>query len=138
MRSLLTALIFSPWLAAHAAPEIQPGSWSVTTSVSMPGMKTQPVTVTHCVTPEQAKMPADTMGQMNEQLKQQQCKMLDQKMTASTFTYRMECNGQIKMTAQGDFSFTPNSYMGTLITTADGGIKINSDISGKRLGACKS
>lgn len=131
----LLALVFAA--TVQAAPELQPGQWTVTTRMDMPGMKMQPVTVSHCVTAAQAKAPASTMAQVNEQMKQLQCRMLDQKLGNGTFSYRMECNGQMKMQAAGDFTFSSSSYQGTLDMSAEGGMKIHSDISAKRVGECK-
>lgn len=130
-------LVLLPALTARAAATLEAGEWSVTTAVNMPGATIAPVTVKHCVRAEDVKAPADVINQANEQMKQHQCRLSDQKTTASTLSYKLECSGQMKMQAVGNFSYGPGFYKGTLDMSMEGGMKLRSDISGKRVGPCK-
>ena len=63
--------------------------------------------------------------------------MLDQMQGSSTFSYRLEYSGQVKMQALGNFTFSSSSYQGTLDPIADSGMNIHSDINPRCIGECK-
>lgn len=120
------------------AAQLQDGQWSMTTRTSMDGKAVPPVTVSYCVTPEQARAPVETVAQIDELMKAQKCRLLDQKQGADSLSYRLVCAGTMTMTAVGQFTFSATTYTGTLDVTMGNGSRMRSDITARRTGACTS
>jgi hypothetical protein len=101
--------------------------------VQMPATK-----MTQCVTPEQAKSPADTLPRQSGRGRggKDDCKMTDQKVTGSTLTYSMACTSPDKMTVTGEMAFTgDDSYTNTMkMAMAQG--EMTMKMTGKRIGEC--
>lgn len=121
-----------------AAAQLQAGQWSLTTRTTVDGKTMPPVTLSLCITPEQARAPMTTIAQFNEQMKAQQCRMTDQKLGADSLSYRLECGGSLQMTAEGRFSFGPTQYTGSLDMKMSTGSRVRSAISARHTGPCTS
>lgn len=122
---------------ALAAGEVDSGQWQITSQVEMPGQpKMAPVTISHCVSEADAKDPAKTMAAVDQQLKAHNCQVTERRITASTVNMRMQCKGQMEMSSHSQFSYTRNSYQGTVQMNMNG-MQINSTVSARRIGACK-
>lgn len=129
----LTAVV---GMAAQQHP-MRPGSWEVTGQMSMAGKQMPPITSTQCVTPEQLKQAQEggpPAGVANGP--QGSCTVSDQKITASSVTWKMTCTGQMAMTGEGQMQFRGDTYTGTMtMTMAQGAMAMN--VSGKRVGDCQ-
>ena len=136
------ALAMLATAAVLAQTGMRPGQWEISTQMQMPNMPAgfqMPVTkTTRCVTPEQAKDPANTIPRDGGRGRggKDDCKMTDHKMTGSTITYSMACTSPDRMTATGEMTFTgDDSYTSTMkMNMAQG--EMTMKLTGKRIGEC--
>jgi hypothetical protein len=117
-------------LVANAGP-MKAGKWQVTVETDMPGMpmKMPPVTMTQCVTKEQAENPEPP--KMN---KDDDCKVSDYKVDGNVVTWSVECKKQ-DLTGTGKITFSGDSYEG-LTKLKMGDTEMTQKFTGQYLGAC--
>ena len=86
----LFALVCALVVPAYAAGIGKAGKWQMTMEMDMPGMpmKMPPVSVTHCVTKEQAENPEAAIPKNN---RDSDCKYSDVKVDGSTVSWKVEC-----------------------------------------------
>ena len=121
-------------------PSIKDGLWEVTTTMDIsgaPGGARPPQTMQHCVTPQEAKDPANIGRNMD---KSGQCQMVDHKVSGNTATWKLVCKGEGAMSGTGTATYGGTTYTMTSTTTMmQGGqtmtMKVNQ--SGKHIGPCK-
>ena len=119
--------------AVFAASPVKPGKWEAKMQTEMTGMpiKIPPVTVTHCITKEDAENPEKLVPQ---QRKNNDCKFSDMKIDGNTVSWKMTCEKQ-QMTGEGHMTYNGDSYDGAMhMNMAQG--EMNVKYSGKYLGAC--
>lgn len=112
---------------------MDPGEWQFTTVMSAPNMpKPQTMTHTRCITKEQAGDPARYMNDR----KQSDCKVTSSKKSSDTYAWEMSCpssgmqgTGTVKQTA---------TTMEANMTMKGQKMQMQSQTTGKRLGACKA
>jgi len=123
-------------VVAFAASPVKPGKWTTTMQMEMPNMpmKMPPVTVTHCVTKEDAENPEKYVPQQRS--KNNDCKVSDFKIDGNTVTWKMACEKQ-KMTGEGKITYSSDSYDGTMHMNMPNG-EMTAKYTGKYLGACDS
>ena len=117
-----------------SALDLKPGKYEITIKTTMPGsnqqMPTQ--TTTQCMT-GQDPVPNASSGA-------QGCTITDMETRGNTITYTMECQQQgTKTVTTGEMTYKGDSFEGTTQTKigpAAGGMVINSEIKGKRIGDC--
>jgi hypothetical protein len=137
---IVLAMLASAALIAQSG--MRPGQWETSMQMQMPNMPAgvqMPVTkTTRCVTPEQAKSPADTLPRQSGRGRgdKDDCKLTDQKMSGSTLTYSMACTTPDKLTVTGEMTFTgDDSYTNTMkMVMAQG--EMTMKMTGKRIGDC--
>lgn len=139
IRAACGALLLGVAAAAGAQANVKDGLWEITTKTEMAGMpgSQPPMTMQHCVTPQDAKNPAGMNRGMD---KSGQCAMSDYKMQGNTATWKMTCKGDAAMTGTGTATYGGTSYtMTTQMAMARGGQTMNMTTtqSGKYLGPCK-
>ncbi|MFH1807734.1 MAG: DUF3617 family protein [Pseudomonadota bacterium] len=120
-----------------AAPvNMKPGKWETTIEVEMPGMpmKMPPIKAVSCAT-EKDLVPSTAQ-------KDQDCKVLKQKITNSTVEWTVSCKdpkGGVA-TGEGKVTYSGDSYQGQMVMTIGGGaqgtMKMLYKMQGKHLGAC--
>ena len=116
------------------ALDLKPGKYEITIKTTMPGsnqqMPTQ--TMTQCMTGQDPVPNASTAAQG--------CTITDMKTRGNTITYTMECQQQgTKTVTTGEMTYKGDSFEGktqTKLGPAAGGMVINSEIKGKRIGDC--
>ena len=116
-----------------SALAMDPGEWQFTTVMSAPNMpKPQTMTHTRCITKEQAGDPARFMNDR----KQSDCKVTSSKKSSDTYAWEMSCpssgmqgTGTVKQTA---------TTMEANMTMTGQKMQMQSQTTGKRLGACKA
>ena len=128
-------------LTAIAQSPRRDGNWQVTMEMSVPGMpqKMPPMTLTQCLTPEDAKDPTKLAPQGGRGATPSNCKVSDYKEQGNKVTWSMRCEGDNPMTGTGEFVYTGATYVGTMnMTTERGGqpMTMTMKYSGKRLGDC--
>ncbi len=129
------SLIILPLFVTSAWAEIKDGLWEITTRIEMKGMPGQipPTTVRQCLTKK------DPVPQAQD--KQNNCKMIDQKVSGDTVTYSMECKGKDSVVfTSGTMSYKGNSFTGTsamkIKSKGQPEMQMNSKIDGKYIGRC--
>lgn len=115
---------------AALAADMQPGQWEVTAQMQMEGMSIPPNTTRFCMRKEDTGKPPMQMDNS--------CKMLDQKRSGDTMSFRMQCNtpGQGATTMSMTITSTTTAYSGSGEMDM-GGEKMKMRYSGKRIGDCK-
>jgi hypothetical protein len=128
--------------AVIAQSGMRPGQWEITTQMAMPNMPAgfqMPVQkMTQCITPEQAKDPANTVPRQPGPGRgsKDDCKMSGYKTTGNTVTWSMACTTPEKVTATGEMTLTgDDSYTSTMkMVMAQG--EMTMKMNGKRVGDC--
>ena len=116
--------------AGDSKSTMKPGNWSITVQMKMPGMDMPPITLTRCITKQEAERPQPPGDKSVEG-----CKILDYKMDNNTLTWKMKCDAQ-NMTGEGSITFSPESYTGEGHMKA-GDVEMSQTFSGKYLGECE-
>jgi hypothetical protein len=136
------ALAMLATVAVIAQSGMRPGQWEITSQMAMPNMPAgfqMPVTkLTQCITPEQAKDPANAVPRQSGRGRggKDDCKVSDYKTTGNTVTWSMACTSPDKLTGTGEMTFTgDDSYTSTMkMVMAQGEMTMKT--TGKRLGDC--
>lgn len=121
------------------------GNWQITVQMEMPGMPAgagmPPMTMTQCVTPQDAADPAKSIPQQPQGRggAQNDCKVSDYKTEGNKVSWKMACTTPRPVTGTGEFIYEKDSYTGTMTMDmggagAPGGMKMK--YTGKRLGDC--
>lgn len=139
--ALLAASAISGSLIAQTPGARRDGNWQVTMEIEIPGMPQgmPPMTMTQCITKEQAADPAKLAPQGPGGGLPPDCKFSDMKSEGNKVSWSMKCEGQMAMTGTGEFTFTSDTYTGLMKINADRGgqpMTMNMKYSGKRLGDC--
>lgn len=129
--------------ALVAQSPMRPGMWEVTMQMQMPnmpaGVQMPEMKVPQCITPEQAKDPANTMPrgpQAGRGARKDDCKVADYKMSGNKATWTMTCTTPDKLSSTGEMTFADDSYTGAMkMITAQG--EMTMKVAGKRVGDCK-
>jgi hypothetical protein len=130
-------------LAAQSGPR-RDGNWEVTTTMEMPNMPAgmmPPMKSMQCITKEDAANPNSMVPPRPQRGRggDSDCKVTNQKMTASTVTFDMTCTGEQPMTGTGEITYVGDTYTSALvINTARGrqAMQMTMKSTGKRLGDC--
>ena len=141
----MLAALGIPALCAATPAQMQPGEWRITMHMDMPGLPAQarqPQTITHCVTPEQARDPQAAMSKMNKPGKNgETCKVAHSDISGNTVHWIVECTGPHPVRGDGTVTFDSDvAYHGTMQTTMNGpqgSMTLNQTLTAQRIGACK-
>jgi hypothetical protein len=132
--SLLATFIFAA--SAFAGPNMQEGKWEITTKVEMQGMPMSMPATKHsmCLTDK------DMVPQKPE--KNQDCKMIDTKVSGDTVTWKMHCKmDETVVDSNGKITYKKDKFDGVVhmtMTDPDSEkMEMTSTMSGKRIGDCK-
>lgn len=120
--------------SAEERAHMREGNWQVTTTVDMPNspVKIPPVTVSHCVTKEEAVDPIKTLPQASSD---ERCKVEDYKVDGNKVTWKMSCPKD-KVDGTGELVFTKDAYTGSIKMSTQGQEMVMK-FDAKRLGDCK-
>ncbi len=127
----LVLALTTPLLAAEARSPMKAGKWQITITMDMPNipMKLPPVTITKCVTEEQAERPEPPKGSKGDD-----CKISDYNLSGNTVTWKVVCEKE-NTTGEGKITFSSESYDGEAHMKM-GEIEMTQKFAGKYLGAC--
>ena len=119
-------------LAADTKSPMKPGKWQVTMSTDIPGMpiKMPSVTVTTCVTKEQAENPQPPKNKRDSE-----CNYTDYKFDGNTVSWKVKCTGKQPMTGEGQMTFSGDTYEGVNHLKTDT-VEMTSKFNGKYVGEC--
>jgi hypothetical protein len=129
-------------LDAQGAGPRRDGNWEVTVQMDMPGMPQgmPPTKMTQCLTKADVEDPTKAVpsapgrgGMPND------CKVTDYKTVGNTVSWSMACTGANPLTGTTEFTYTGDTYVGTMKMNMEGGgqpMAMTMKYSGKRLGDC--
>jgi hypothetical protein len=135
MRSITFSLLFTVLLTLPlyaASPNLNPGQWTISSSMEMPGMNfTMPATsFSQCITA------ADLIprpGQENGK-----CRVLQQDISGDTVTWTIACeSGGGQMTSKGEVTYHGDTFEGTVQSSGSSmPTPMTQTMNGKRTGSC--
>jgi len=138
MRTTILLLVLAvPLTAAADKLQMKLGLWEMTGDVELGGRKMASPAIQHCVTPK------DLDTTWFQQLPAGMECHVDQKVTASTVTWTLDCktSGGGTMKTTGNVRYTKTTFTGSAqmsMTIPNAGAQTGSmTMSGKYLGACK-
>jgi hypothetical protein len=139
--ALIAAAVVSGSLLAQAPGVRRDGNWQVTMELNIPGMPQgmPPMTMTQCITKEQAADPSKLVPQGAGRGLPPDCKISDMKTEGNKTSWSMKCEGQTAMNGTGEFTFVGDTYTGLIKMDTDRGgqpATMTMKYSGKRLGDC--
>jgi hypothetical protein len=131
--AVLLALVCAlaiPYTAS--AKNMKPGKWQITVTTEMPNMpvKPQPVTLSRCVTKEEADSNEPPKAGMGGD-----CKILDMKTTGNTISWKVEC-AKSGVKGEGSASYSGDAYDGSMKMSMNGQ-EFTTHFAGKYLGDCE-
>ena len=128
---MLLGLAIAPAATAADPATMQPGLWSYTVKMEMPGMPfaMPPQTFQHCLT----QADVDSGKQYRDQ-QNQDCQVKDLKQSAGKASFAMTCKDGTTGTAE--YSFTPTSMTGKTVMNRQGQA-MTMNMSARRVDACK-
>lgn len=130
-----TALLVAAAVPLFAQPPRTDGDWDVKVTIDMGG-RTMEMPSRQCVTKEQAADPASAIP-TGPQGQPHGCKVASHKVTGSTVSFSMTCDGPPPVKTDGEVTYKGDTYTGSL-TTVSGGRTMVMKMTGKRLGDCTS
>jgi hypothetical protein len=109
------------------------GRWEIKAEMSMPDMPMSmpPMTLTQCVTKEQAQNPEKYLPQGPGQ----KCSVSDFKMDGNKITWKMTCQGPESMSGAGEIVYKGDTF-DSIVNLEGQGHKMMVKATGKRLGDC--
>jgi hypothetical protein len=139
------AVIAASLSATSIAQVIKPGKWAMVTtptSMDMPGMppamvarmKGRPITLTYCITPEQAQLGPRALAKAAPN-----CRYARFDVRGGQIDYQLICKQQTgTVTATATGNFTPTSFVtsGRTVTTGRRPMVMTSHTEGRRVGEC--
>jgi hypothetical protein len=112
------AMLFFVKVVMAEGPDIKPGKWEITTTVTMPMMpEAKVMTMTKCVTAEEVNS-----GFLAAMIEDDICKVLNKEETGNTIKFEVECDGGMDVKMRGNGSFTTKG------TTASGKMEMTMNI----------
>jgi hypothetical protein len=122
-------------VSALAQSPRRDGQWEVKTEMEMPGMpmKMPAMTMTQCITKEQAEDPQRSVPQGRGA--PNNCKVFDYKAAGNKVTWSMKCEGPEAMSGTGEITYGDNSYDGVMKMERQGQA-MTMKYTAKRLGDC--
>jgi len=137
--ALICAAALSSSLLAQGAAR-RDGNWQINLEIDIPGLPQAmpPMSVMQCITKEQAKDPTKMIPQGAAGLSPD-CKVLDMKTEGNRTSWSMKCEGQNAMSGSGEFTFSGETYTGSMKLEMDRGgqpMPMSVKYSAKRMGEC--
>lgn len=143
-RPLIIAVLLAVPAAAYAADTIQPGQWQTTvktTPIAMPGVEAgtlqammgKPVIVTDCVTEADVKQGPKALLDASDG----QCSYSKFELAGGRIDTVATCKrGSATTTVTTKGSYTPTSIKATSSMSGTNGMKMTSEMTSTRIGAC--
>ncbi len=119
-----------------AQTPMRAGLWEVSTEMQMPGMTMPPMKARQCVTAADLQRdPTSGLPRGAQNGASDSCKVSDFKTVGARVTWTLTCTSPQAMTAQGDLTFSGDTYTGT-IKMAMQSATMTMKTSGSRVGDC--
>ena len=133
------ALAFAVGAAAQPRQLFVAGSgpdelWDVTTKMEMPGMPMAMPAQTHQMCLKKDRKPDDAIPRQDDN-----CRVIDSKVSGNTVRFKMACSGANPMTGEGEITSTPTTYQGRMqvkSTKKGEEMEMLQTFTGRKVGAC--
>ncbi|MCF6206372.1 MAG: DUF3617 domain-containing protein [Sulfurovum sp.] len=133
------SIIYTFGTVAEADINMKEGLWTITSKTDMSGlpMAIPESSFTQCITKK------DLLPRGENKEAESQCKIIEQKISGNTITWKMECDtGEgVKTKISGSITYNGNTMHGTTETITFvpqmGEMKMKQTMTGKRVGECK-
>jgi len=138
--SMLLLLLPSSFAATQpTATNFRDGIWEMTLKSDVPGVQSMPpMVLKRCIT---AKEMQDLQAKATQPPGADQCKVLEQKTSGATTTWKIECTGKTKIKGAGTVTVGSDTYsmqsQVSMVLPEGKTMDIKSSMTGKRLGECK-
>ena len=134
--ALYAAVVALALPALAASGPMKAGKWQMITETKMEGMdmKMAPMTMEHCVTPEEAEQSATRPPKQ----KNETCKVAAYKIDGNVATWKVTCE-KPDMTGEGKITYSADAFeqeMHMQMKSADQTMNMTVKTSGKRVGDC--
>ena len=129
---LSIVLVLSLLATTSLALDVNYGNWEHTVRMEAKGLpfSPAPIVTSECLTEEDILPKAVSEGD-------QKCTMVESSVIGNTVSWTMECTSEAgKSNSKGTITYKGDTYSGKVKMVANG-MKMDSSLSGKRLGACK-
>lgn len=123
--------------ALSSATALAAGSdelWEISSQMPMAGMEMPVHTAKVCIKKGKAKDPKYAVPKN----KNQDCKMINVKISGNKSSWKMECAGKNSMTGSGEITFGKGTYSGKMKMHSEAGGDIAMVYEGKRVGTCQA
>ena len=134
MKKVLWGMV---WLGAmSSATVLAAGSdelWEVSATMEMPGVVMPAHTSKVCMKKGKVQDPNNAVPKNRNQ----DCKMIDVKMSGNKSSWKMKCGGENPMTGDGEITFGHGTYSGKMNMHSEGG-DMTMAYTGKRIGTCQA
>ena len=129
--TLLAACLAFP---VAAAADIEPGNWELTVTTQMSGQDKPvgPLKRTQCLTNADAQDPSRVLGAGGT------CQFSNQRESGGSYSFDVACSGALPMSGKGSIRYDSNAFQGDLDLGTAAGFKMQTHVSGARLGPCQS
>jgi len=137
---MLPLVVVASFAAAQpTAANFRDGIWEMTLKSDVPGVQSMPpMVLKRCIT---AKEMQDLQAKATQPPGADQCKVLEQKTSGATTTWKIECTGKTKIKGAGTVTVGSDTYsmqsQVSMVLPEGKTMDIKSSMTGKRLGECK-
>ena len=130
LKVLFVGVMLPLTVYAEGSDELWEVEATVDMGISIPGMSMPAVTNTVCLTKGGEYKPEKFLQEKN-------CEMTDLKVKGNKTNWKVRCSGQVAMEAEGEVIRNADTLCGVIYVTTNG-MQVTQNISGKRIGTCKS
>jgi hypothetical protein len=136
----LAAAIILATAQVSVADGLRAGQWHTVQTPEINGTIGPPQKGTRCLTPE-AVADLDTTFSPVSRTTNTSCERVEHELTPQRLKWRLQCNGQIDMDVEGEFTFdSPEHYVATITARSfmQGRLmqSVRTSIAGQRIGDC--
>ena len=130
LKVLFVGVMLPLTVYAEGSDELWEVEAKVDMGISIPGMSMPAVTNTVCLTKGGEYKPEKFLQEKN-------CEMTDLKVKGNKTNWKVRCSGQVAMEAEGEVIRNADTLSGVIYVTTNG-MQVTQNITGKRIGTCKS
>lgn len=138
---LVAGLLLATAAPASFAADIRPGMWELVVEsrfAASPDLASEPVTMTQCLTEDDAQDPSRILGGMANP-GAADCTYTEKTFNGNVFRFKMQCAGMFGIEAKGEISYSATSMDGSIVTIADMAgqtTELRSRVRARRAGGC--
>lgn len=135
MKTILAALALVFAVAAQAS-DVLDGQWEISLVMRVEGQSFGPYIQQQCIDKATAQDPGKLFGAAGNE-----CEFVNKRYFGNQFSFNVRCNAGLPLEGTGQVEFSADQMHGSMALSArvpnSPSVETVSEISGKRLGACK-